>query len=171
MLKGSKTRDSLNGVWILDKSRPGWSMRGYLECLNVNELAIQAHEKGESEFDTYHTISIDLSKVTVIKRSRVNNDLKVELELGKEYVEYLKPENRPKTSLATSPDGKTQLEIKSTLLTVNGMAYVVDKKHLEQAGDHTTLVQELIITNGQTRKSHKTTRYFLPYDGKLEARP
>lgn len=163
-------RDSLNGVWILDKNRVGWSMRGYLECLNVNELAIQAHEKGESEYDTYHTISLDSSKVTIIKRSRVNNDLKVELEMGKEHVEYLKPENRPKKSIATSADGKTQLEIKSSLLTVNGMAHVVDKKFLEKEGDTTILVQELQITNGQTRKSHKTTRYFLPFDGVLEAR-
>ena len=58
-------RDSLNGTWMLDKSRGKWSMRGYLETLHVNELAIQAHEKGETETDTYHTITLDTTKNTV----------------------------------------------------------------------------------------------------------
>ena len=58
-------RDSLNGTWMLDKSRGKWSMRGYLETLHVNELVIQAHEKGETETDTYHTITLDTTKNTV----------------------------------------------------------------------------------------------------------
>ena len=62
-------RDSLNGTWILDKSRGKWSMRGYLETLHVTELAIQAHEKGETDSDTYHTISLDptQNKVRIVK--------------------------------------------------------------------------------------------------------
>ena len=75
-------RDSLNGSWILDKNRGDWSMRGYLETLNVPELAIQANEKGENELDTIHIIEFSTSqeagetehKVEIIKRSRVNND-------------------------------------------------------------------------------------------------
>ena len=55
------TRDSLSGSWILDKNRGNWSMRGYLETLNVPELAIQANEKGETELDTIHTIKFSPS--------------------------------------------------------------------------------------------------------------
>ena len=162
-------RDSLNGIWILDKDRGQWSMRGYLETLNVTELAIQAHEKGESDNDTYHTIELDDKQVKIIKRSRVNNDLVVELILGKEHVEYLEPGQRPKKSLATSTD-LTQLEITSSLMTMNGMAHVKDSKKLVQEENKSVLVQELTIQNEQTGVSHTTIRYFNPFDGELEPR-
>ena len=68
-------RETLDGVWKLDKNRGEWSMRGYLETLNVNELAIQAHEKGETEHDTFHTITINGDDIKIVKRSRVNNCL------------------------------------------------------------------------------------------------
>ena len=223
-------RDSLNGSWILDKNRGDWSMRGYLETLNVPELAIQANEKGENELDTIHTIEITSTttsegikkesgpieeedddeeqqeqqhsnnKVKIIKRSRVNNDLIVELILGKESIEYLKPDDRPKKQIATSDDligCKTNLKIVSTLLTVNGMAHVTDTKRLIQEGKINTsedgpeapmnseqeetnsnskksrsvLVQELTITNPETKNTHTTTRYFNPCETPVPLAP
>jgi len=206
------TRDSLSGSWILDKNRGNWSMRGYLETLNVPELAIQANEKGETELDTIHTIKFSPScfsssssvikseegdgtcdqkfkeveqqqeKVTIIKRSRVNNDLVVELILGEEKVDYLKPDDRPKKQLATTDDavGKTHLKIVSSLLTVNGtMANVTDTKTLVQettksdgkesssassSSSSSMMIQELTILNPETNKTHITTRYFKPCD-------
>jgi hypothetical protein len=203
------TRDSLSGSWILDKNRGNWSMRGYLETLNVPELAIQANEKGETELDTIHTIKFSPScfsssvikseegdetcdqkfkeveqqqeKVTIIKRSRVNNDLVVELILGEEKVDYLKPDDRPKKQLATTDDavGKTHLKIVSSLLTVVGMANVTDNKTLVQettksdgkesssassSSSSSVMIQELTILNPETNKTHITTRYFKPCD-------
>ena len=160
-------RDSLNGCWIMDKSRGEWSMSGYLECMNVNELAIKAHEKGENEFDTYHTIELDDKRVKITKRSRVNADLVVDLPLGEEHVEYIPPGDRPKTSLATSEhDG--HLHITSSLHTVNGIASVTDLKQLETNVDgdprKVVMVQTLTITNAATHKVHTTTRYFIPYE-------
>lgn len=156
------TRSNLNGVWKLDKTRGEWSMRGYLETLNVNELAIQAHEKGESDQDTYHSISLENNALKIIKRSRVNNDLVVELNLGEEKVEYLQPGDRPKKSLATTEDPTTHLRIDSTLLTMNGMAHVTDIKRLIQDHGSTLLVQELSIANEQSGIRNTTTRYFVP---------
>jgi hypothetical protein len=169
---GSMKRDSFNGVWMLDKSKETWSMRGYLETLHVNELAIQAHEKGELDHDTFHTISTDAdcSEIKIVKRSRVNNDLVVELTIGEEKVEYLQPGDRPKNSLATTEDSlRTHLKIQSSLLTMNGMAHITDIKRLVQESDDVTvLVQELTIVNDQTKASKTTTRYFIPFNGSME---
>lgn len=158
------TRDTLNGSWILDKSRGEWSMRGYLETLNVPELAIQANEKGESELDTLHAIEVNDEKVKITKRSRVNNNLVVELTFGVEAVEYLKPDERPKKQLVTTEDPGKQLKIESSLLTVNGMAHVTDTKRLVQEAKGSVLVQELTITNPESKKTNTTTRYFNPTD-------
>jgi hypothetical protein len=160
----SMKRSSLDGVWKLDKTRGQWTMRGYLETLKVNELAIQAHEKGESDQDTLHSISIENSSVKIIKRSRVNNDLVVELTLGEENIEILQPGDRPKKSLATTEDPATHLRIDSSLETMNGMAHVTDIKRLVQEEDKTVLIQELTIVNEQTTDRNSTTRYFIPED-------
>lgn len=166
----SSIRDTLEGIWILDKDRGQWSMRGYLETLHVNEMAIQAHEKGEMEYDTIHDISFEdaFNKVRIVKRSRVNNDLVVELTIGEEFVQYLKPDNRPKKSLATTEDPGLHLQIQSSLLTMNGLAHVSDVKRLVQEGDSSVLVQELTIVNDQTGQSNTTTRYFKPFHGTLD---
>lgn len=164
-------RSTLAGSWILDKNRGQWSMRGYLETLHVSELAIQAHEKGEQEYDTVHTISFpeaDFNTVKIVKQSRVNNNLIVELTLGEEVVEHLKPDDRPKTSLASSDNPGTHLKIESKLLTTNGMAHVTDSKRLVQEDDKSVLVQELRIVNEETQESNTTIRYFNPYTSSLE---
>jgi hypothetical protein len=157
-------RDSLNGSWILDKNRGDWSMTGYLETMNVDPLAIEAHEKGEKETDTIHTIEIDpeRNRITLVKRSRVNNDLLIELDLDQEHVEYLPPGNRPKRMLAHS-ENPGHLCIQSSLLTVNGKATVCDTKRIIQEEDKTVLRQELIIRNEQNGKTHTTIRHYDPY--------
>lgn len=159
-------RNTLSGSWILDKSRGEWSMRGYLETLNVPELAIQANEKGENELDTIHAIELSDEKVKITKRSRVNNNLVLELAFGEELVEYLKPDDRPKKQLATTEDPGKHLKIVSSLLTVNGMAHVTDIKRLEQETKGSVLIQELTINNPASNKTHTTTRYFNPHDEK-----
>jgi hypothetical protein len=158
-------RVSLEGCWILDKSREPWSMNRYLEIMNVDPLAIEAHEKGEKEHDTYCTIEFIHwgATVKVTKRSRVNNDLVVELKLGQDYVEYLQPNNRPKRSVAKS-DNVGHLCITSSLHTLNGTALVTDVKRLvQESEERSVLVQELTIVNQQTGASHTTIRYFNPY--------
>lgn len=169
-------RTSLEGCWILDKSREPWSMNKYLETMNVDPLAIEAHEKGEKEHDTYHTIEFLHwgSSVKITKRSRVNNDLVVELKLGQESIEYLPPGHRPKRSLAVS-DHEGHLCIMSSLQTVNGTATVQDVKRVVvvQPPPHettdplnavTTMIQELTVVNEQTKNTHTTVRYFNPYN-------
>jgi hypothetical protein len=158
----SLKRDNLNGVWILDKSREPWSMNDYLRTMNVDPLAIEAHEKGEKEFETYNTIELTDQKVKIIKRSRVNCDLEVELNLDQEQVDILPPGNRPKRMMATSLN-PGHLQISSSLLTVNGMALVTDIKTLQHEEERSVMCQELTIVNEQTGQSHKTTRYFLPF--------
>lgn len=166
--KARLARPNLNGVWKLDKSRGEWSMRGYLETLDVNELAIQAHEKGENEQDTYHSIELENTTLKIIKRSRVNNDLVVDLHLGEEKVEYLQPGDRPKKMLATTENPSTHLRIDSSLLTMNGMAHVTDIKRLVDGGS--MLVQELSILNEQTGARNTTTRYFIPEENMVLGR-
>jgi hypothetical protein len=162
-------RDSLNGVWVLDKNRGTWTMRGYLETLHVTELAIQAHEKGESDHDTFHSITLDKERVRIVKRSRVNNDLVVDLKLGEEDVQYLQPGDRAKKSLAVS-EHPGHLEIASSLMTMNGMAKIKDTKTLVQETDKSVLIQELTIVNEETEQTNTVQRYFNPYLETLEPR-
>ena len=127
-------RTTLNGCWILDKSRENWSMSEYLQIMNVDPLAIEAHEKGEKEYETYHTIEFinNNTGVKIVKRSRVNNDVVVELNFGQEYQQYLQPNNRLKSSIATS-DNLEHISIKSSLVTTDnhGTAIVTDSKRLQ----------------------------------------
>jgi hypothetical protein len=133
-------RDSLNGSWKLDKSRDGWSMRAYLAVMEVDPLAIEAHDRAEQEADTIHTISVVPHKsYHIIKQSRVNNDLITELPLDgtteatATVRKILAPGDRLQTSRATSNDGgKTHISILSTIETVNGTAVIVDTKELLQ---------------------------------------
>jgi hypothetical protein len=155
-------RTSLNGCWVLDKTKLPWSIQDYLTVMKVDQLAIAAHEKGEQEHDTFHTIHINTKTKTVqiIKRSRVNNDLVVDLVLGQEYIEHLAPNERPKRMIAVS-DHPGHLCIRSSIQTMNGTASVTDVKRLVEG----RLVQELTVVNQETGATHTTTRHFQPYDG------
>ena len=159
----STKRTDLNGAWILDKSQKDWSMNNYLRVMKVDPVAIEAHEKGELEFDTIHTITMDSQKVNIVKRSRVNNDVTVDLVFGQEQLVKLPPGDRPKHSLATS-EGPDHLRVVHSLQTYNaGKATVTDIKRLKQEEDKTVLVQELTIVNELTNEQNTTIRYFIPY--------
>lgn len=155
-----KKRTSLNGCWILDKTKLPWSIQDYLTVMNVDPLAIAAHEKGEDEHDTFHTIRMNHQNVTIIKRSRVNNDITVELTLGQEAMEQLQPGGRTKRMIAVS-DHHCHLCIRSSIQTFNGNASVTDVKRLVEGN----LVQELTVVNDDTGATHTTTRHFKPYEG------
>ena len=156
-------RADLNGAWILDKSQKDWSMNNYLRVMKVDPVAIEAHEKGELEFDTIHTITMDSEKVKIVKRSRVNNDFTVELVFGEEQLVSLPPGERPKRSLATT-QGPGHLRIVHSLQTYNaGKATVTDTKLLKQEEDKSVLVQELSILNELTNEHNTTIRQFIPY--------
>ena len=156
-------RSDLNGAWILDKTQQDWSMNNYLRVMKVDPVAIEAHEKGELEFDTIHTITMDSEKVKIVKRSRVNNDFTVELVFGQESLVNLPPGERPKKSLATT-QGPGHLKIVHSLQTYNaGKATVTDTKTLKQEQDKSVLVQELFIVNELTNESCTTIRQFIPY--------
>ena len=151
-------------------------MSPYLEVMQVDPLAIQAHEKGDRETDTYHTIEFlnNNTAVKLVKRSRVNNDLTVQLQLGNgddessARIEYLSPGERPKRQSAIS-NHPGHLQINSSLQTLNhGVAAVTDVKELlqEQVADGrptSVMIQRLTIVNEQTQKSHSVTRYFVPF--------
>lgn len=168
-------RRDLNGSWILDKTRGEWAMKQYLETMEVEPLAIEAHEKGDAETETIHTITLNRRRVTIVKQSRVNNNVTVELELGIERVDYLKPGDRVKRMIAHS-ENTGHLYIESSLQTYNGgLASVTDLKELvqEEASEggegqsrreaRSVLKQQLTITNQKTQNTHSVLRYFVPY--------
>jgi hypothetical protein len=151
-------------------------MKHYLAVMNVDPLAIEAHDKGEIQHNTIHTIYMDHRQLHIIKRSRVNNNVKVALEFGRLHVEYLPPGNREKSSLATMMPhefGK-KFQIQSTLQTVNGKAHITDTRELlvvqgGHSGDgsritRTFMLQTLTIVNQLTGQQSTTKRYFLPYN-------
>mmetsp|Transcript_21844 Transcript_21844/g.51308 ORF Transcript_21844/g.51308 Transcript_21844/m.51308 type:complete len:194 (+) Transcript_21844:1-582(+) len=163
-------RTDLNGSWILDKTREPWSMKNYLQVMNVDPMAVEAHEKGEKEHDTIHTITMDQQRIKIVKRSRVNNDLVVELEFNKPLEVLLPPGNRPKRSLATT-QGPAHVHIQNSMQTTNGLATVTDTKELVQEANQTFMVQTLFIQNEQTRQNSTTRRYFLPHQLDTTAKP
>ena len=150
-------RTTLNGCWILDKTREPWSMNDYLQTMNVDPLAIEAHEKGEKEYETYHTIEFinQNTGVRIIKRSRVNNDVVVELTLGQESRQYLQPNDRLKSSIATS-DHLGHLCIKSSLVTTDnhGTAIVTDIKRLQQHLAHPEATPIAAVTADAPTEEH-----------------
>jgi hypothetical protein len=131
--------------------------------MGVDELAIQANEKGEAEHDTFQTLELNDNKVKIVKRSRVNNDIVVELEMGKEQIQLLQPGDREKRSIATSMSQGKHLEIQSSLVTINGLARVKDVRKLIQEEGTSVMVQELTIENAITHNVNTTVRYFVPY--------
>jgi len=171
----SQIRPSLTGTWVLDKARGTPSMRGYLEAMNVDELAIEAHEKGEAEHDTLHDILLTDTTYRIHKLSRVN-DLTLDLILGQELVEVLPRHpaagERTRRSLANS-DHPGHVRIDSVLKTVNGTAHVTDVKMLTRETDAATglpisvMVQTLTIVSEETGRSNTTTRYFIPFSGEI----
>ncbi|KAL9188617.1 hypothetical protein ACHAXT_006995 [Thalassiosira profunda] len=146
---------TMNGAWILDKTRGSPSMRGYLECLG----------KGESEHDTINIIECDASTFRIKKMSRVT-DLTLDLKLGEEFQQEL-PGDRVKTVLATSDDPGKSIRILSRMPTMNGVATVVDTKTLKREGNILVLVQTLVIKNEQTGAENTTVRYFVPHEGEI----
>ncbi|KAL7534510.1 hypothetical protein ACHAXR_007265 [Thalassiosira sp. AJA248-18] len=156
---------TMNGTWMLDKRRGSPSMRGYLETMGVTELAIEAHEKGESEHDTINIIEFDNEYFKIKKMSRVT-DLGLELKLGKESKINM-PGDRVKTVLATSNCPGKSVKIVSRMPTMNGMACVVDTKTLQREGPVLILVQTLVIKNERSGKEHTTVRYFVPHQGEI----
>ncbi|CAB9499911.1 expressed unknown protein [Seminavis robusta] len=177
---------SLNGCWILDKSKGEWSMRGYLEAMGVNEFCIQMHERGEQKFDIFHTIQFTTNsnnkRVKIIKRGRA--DVVVNLPLGEEVEDYLPPDFRLLTSLATSDDNTRQyLKIESSCWTVNGLIKVTENFEFQpqaqpegasNAADGTgsssssggvMMVQTITSVHERTGNTNTTTRYFIPYHG------
>ena len=155
---------SMNGAWILDKSRGQPSMRGYLETMGVTELAIEANEKGEEEHDTIHIIEFAENEFSIRKMSRVN-DLSLELKLGKE-LQLAMPGDRTKTITATS-DNPQHVIIVSRMPTINGMAHVIDEKTLVREQNLLVLVQKLTIKNELNGNENTTIRYFIPYQGEI----
>ncbi len=97
----SAIRTSLNGKWILDRNRGSPSVRGFLETMDVSDLAIEANEKGELEHDTIHEITLTDKEYKIKKLSRVN-DLTLEVTLGEDQVKCLLPGERMKRTIATS---------------------------------------------------------------------
>lgn len=89
-------RQTLEGTWILDEARAGWSMPLHLETMQVDPLAIEAHEKGDIEADTFHIIQFAGNRVHIIKSSRVNNDLSVDVELRMEQIEHFSTGQPPR---------------------------------------------------------------------------
>ena len=171
----NEIRTSLNGVWILDKKRGQPSVRGFLETMGVNELAIEANEKGEADHDTIHDICLTPTHYKIKKLSRVN-DMVLDVDLGKDHVKTLVPGDRTKKTLATS-EHLGMVRVESSMPTMNGTARVTDVKTLVQEGGEgsadlnkkrsSVYIQRLTIVNESTGKSHETIRYFVPFHGEI----
>jgi len=145
-------------------------MRGYLEMMNVHELAIEANEKGDSEHDTIHDMTLTETHFSIKKLSRVN-DFTLSVKLN-ETANAIINGNKKRTTFATS-EHLGHVKVESTMPTLNGMARVTDTKTLEISTNQnnnsqvTLCKQELHILNEATGKSHTTIRYFLPHSGEI----
>jgi hypothetical protein len=153
--------------------------------MDVNELAIEANEKGELEHDTIHEITLNSTTYKIKKLSRVN-DMVLEVVLDKEHKkplllpagksgllgkEMMSQGEMVKRTIATS-NHVGHVEVKSSMPTINGLASVIDVKTLVHETDpdgkpRSVYVQQLTICNEKTGKSHVTTRYFLPFHGNV----
>jgi len=179
-------RKSLNGLWLLDKEKGSYSMRGYLEAMAIAEEIIQLHEKKEAEKDAAFEISLTDTQCMVKHFYWQDFESKskgkvLRLNLGEEVVESIKASGSPteqKRRTEATSTGQTHICVKRSMMTASGYANIRDTKvlieprvfngltgsYVRDKTKHPMMRQELTINNESLGKQHTMVRFFLPID-------
>lgn len=179
-------RKSLNGLWLLDKGKGPYSMRGYLEAMAISEEIIQLHEKKEMEKDAAFEISLTEKQYTIKHFYWQDFESKskgkvLQLELGEEVVESIKvygvPTQLRRQTVARS-SGQTHICVTRRMITANGYANIKDVKvlieprvfngstgsYVRDKTKYPIMRHELTIVNESLNKEDKMVRFFMPID-------
>lgn len=183
-------RDTLNGIWLLDKSLSS-SMRGYFEIMSISEEIIHRHLQIEANKTAVNDITLthDGYRLKHFLLESTDEAQVFSLPLNsEETISISRPKeknDRKKTTLMRSTLGLDTVKVTCSIDTIHGFkALVTDKKSLikVQTYNHsvrkeeskpactwlpeesTLMKHELRVFNESTGENHTTTRYFLPFD-------
>ena len=168
-----KNKDSLCGVWILDRSLGNPSMKLCLEAINLPQEIIDAHIDKKEGMDVMCHINLTESHFKI--RSFYIQDTEtpprvMNLPLGEEIVER----HGGKRTLVTSKR-RNQVEMKISMMTVSGFIEYWDTKELvpftsiELPQDYPdrperVMRQNVTLKNNDSGEKHSLVRYYLAVD-------
>ncbi|CAM9853044.1 unnamed protein product [Phaeothamnion confervicola] len=147
---------TLSGTWVLNKHRSD-TMEGFLRIMGVAELAIEAQLKSEADHETRNVIRLDLHRMIINKRSKINTLT--------EFYDLFKEKNTParngtRQTMVALKD-RTRLDgivVTTTMPTSQGTLHLVESRQLVDRGH--AVYQELQVTNLATGGSNVTRRYW-----------
>lgn len=157
---------SLNGTWILDKSRGQPMMRGHLEAMGVDKALVDEQDKIDQTYDVVHEIHLTPTTLTVMKYNPRSGKMEMatDVMLGMVKAEAMRGGGEhSKTTLARSHD-MSHIRVEVRLPTSGTSAInLLDMRSMEQSEYGPVMVQTLSTHDEQSGKHYTTTRYFLPY--------
>lgn len=168
-----KNKETLSGIWILDRSLGSSSIRPCLETINLPQEMIDAHVDKKEDMDVMCHINLCDSRFKI--RSFYVQDAEtpprvMNLPLDEEIVERY----GGKRTLITNKS-PNQVVMKISMMTVSGFMEYWDTKEIvslvdvELPKDYTDrperlMKQNVTLKNHDSGKSHSLVRYYLPVD-------
>ncbi|CAM9237490.1 unnamed protein product [Discosporangium mesarthrocarpum] len=119
-------------------------MEGYLRCMSVADLAIEAQLKAEQDHESRNVIAIEGTKFSIHKRTKINHFTEI-YELGKEKVTQARSGVKRCTVSLRDKGRMDGLVITTSMPTAKGQLHLVETRQLLDKGH--VLAQELHLSN------------------------
>ncbi|CAM9108057.1 unnamed protein product [Ascophyllum nodosum] len=149
--------NSIVGAWVLETSRSD-TMEGYLRCMLVADLAIEAQMKAEQDHESRNVIAMEGLKFVIHKRTKINHFTEI-FELNKEKITQGRS-GAKRCTVAFRNEGRLdELVITTTMPTVQGQMHLVETRRLLDKGH--THSQELHLSNLTTGGMNVTRRTWI----------
>ncbi|CAN0166032.1 unnamed protein product [Ectocarpus sp. 12 AP-2014] len=135
--------NSIVGAWVLEVSRSE-TMEGYLRCMNVADLAIEAQMKAEQDHESRNVFAIEGTKLVIHKRTKINHFTQI-YELDKEKI--TDGRSGPKHCMVSlrNPGCLDGLVLTTSMPTAQGQMHLVETRQLLDKGH--VHAQELHLSN------------------------
>ncbi|CAM9099736.1 unnamed protein product [Ectocarpus sp. 4 AP-2014] len=124
--------NSIVGAWVLEVSRSE-TMEGYLRCMNVADLAIEAQMKAEQDHESRNVFAIEGTKLVIHKRTKINHFTQI-YELDKEKI--TDGRSGPKHCMVSlrNPGCLDGLVLTTSMPTAQGQMHLVETRQLLDKG-------------------------------------
>ncbi|CAM9383637.1 unnamed protein product [Scytosiphon promiscuus] len=135
--------NSIVGAWVLEVSRSE-TMEGYLRCMNVADLAIEAQMKAEQDHESRNVFAMEGTKLVIHKRTKINHLTQI-YELDKEKI--TDGRSGPKHCMVSlrNPGCLDGLVLTTSMPTAQGQMHLVETRQLLDKGH--VHAQELHLSN------------------------
>lgn len=135
--------NTIVGAWVLDTSRSE-TMEGYLRCMRVADLAIEAQMKAEQDHESRNVVAIEGSKFVMHKRTKINHFTEI-FELNKEKVTQGRSGAKVCTVSLRNKGSQDGVVVTTSMPTAQGQMHLVETRQLLDKGH--VHAQELHLSN------------------------